>query len=65
MAFVNVSDGTSTRDLLETCRRYLTAYKVPRTIVVLNDLPKNAAGKVVKAELSRFLPPEPPSVEPT
>jgi acyl-CoA synthetase (AMP-forming)/AMP-acid ligase II len=65
VAFVNVSDGTSTRDLLETCRRYLTAYKVPRAIIVLDDLPKNAAGKVVKAELSRFLPPEPPRAEPT
>jgi acyl-CoA synthetase (AMP-forming)/AMP-acid ligase II len=37
--------------LLDACRTRLAGYKVPRRIVVHEDLPRNAAGKVVKGEL--------------
>jgi acyl-coenzyme A synthetase/AMP-(fatty) acid ligase len=33
------------------CRRSMPAQLVPREIVVLKALPKNAAGKVLKAQL--------------
>ncbi len=33
----------------------LTAYKVPKRVVIVEELPRNALGKVVKAELSRKL----------
>ncbi len=57
VAFVHLRAAAAERDLAETCRRYLTPYKVPRDIIVVDALPKNAAGKVVKPELLRMLRP--------
>ncbi|CAM3373358.1 AMP-binding protein [Stackebrandtia soli] len=34
------------------CRRHLAAFKVPTHVVVLDALPRNASGKVLKARLS-------------
>ncbi|WP_433212432.1 FadD3 family acyl-CoA ligase [Microtetraspora malaysiensis] len=39
--------------LVEYCRGLLANFKVPREVVVVDGLPKNASGKVQKAELSR------------
>ncbi|WP_067180525.1 FadD3 family acyl-CoA ligase [Microtetraspora niveoalba] len=39
--------------LVEYCRGLLANFKVPREVVVVEGLPKNASGKVQKAELSR------------
>ena len=55
VAFVQVGAAVPERDLMETCRRYLTSYKVPKLIVFLEELPKNPAGKVLKQELLRQL----------
>jgi fatty-acyl-CoA synthase len=33
-------------------RQHLARYKVPREIVVLDELPRNATGKILKRELS-------------
>ncbi len=42
-------------DLRQWLRERLAAYKIPRRFLVTSDLPRNALGKVVKAELaSRF-----------
>jgi hypothetical protein len=41
--------------VLRHCRERLAAYKCPARLVVVDDLPRNATGKVVKAEL-RSLP---------
>ena len=35
------------------CRARLASYKVPKTVLVLGELPRNVMGKVVKPELSR------------
>jgi len=37
------------------CKEKLAAYKVPKTIVLVRDLPRNAIGKVVKPELVKRL----------
>jgi long-chain acyl-CoA synthetase len=52
VAFV-VFDGTQVpeKDLLQLLRGRLADYKVPRRIVVLDKLPRNATGKVVKTAL--------------
>ena len=34
------------------CRDRLARYKVPERVVVVSSLPRNAMGKVVKAELT-------------
>ncbi|MFM8305180.1 MAG: AMP-binding enzyme, partial [Actinomycetota bacterium] len=41
--------------LLRAVRASLAGFKVPRHVVVTDALPKNAAGKVVKAELRSWL----------
>ncbi|WP_244929075.1 AMP-binding protein [Nocardioides sp. W7] len=52
-AFVVLRDGASTTedDLKEWVRENLARYKVPREIVLLDELPRNATGKVLKREL--------------
>ena len=50
-AFV-VSDGEASEDeLLAFCRERLAKFKVPRELHFVDELPRNAMGKVVKSEL--------------
>jgi acyl-CoA synthetase (AMP-forming)/AMP-acid ligase II len=61
-AFVVCSDGGSaTEDELKSyVRENLASYKVPREIIFLDELPRNATGKIVKRELAeREAPPTP------
>lgn len=37
--------------LLAFCARHLARYKVPTEVVLLDELPRNATGKVLKAPL--------------
>jgi len=51
-AFVVLSDDSTTEDDLKGwVKDNLARYKVPREIVVLDELPRNATGKVLKREL--------------
>jgi acyl-CoA synthetase (AMP-forming)/AMP-acid ligase II len=38
--------------VVDTARRSLADYKVPRRVVVVDELPRNASGKVVKSRLT-------------
>jgi acyl-CoA synthetase (AMP-forming)/AMP-acid ligase II len=53
-AFVVLADGASASedDLKGWVRQNLARYKVPREIVFLDELPRNATGKVLKRELA-------------
>ena len=53
-AFVVPAKGSapSADDLKAHVKRNLAAYKVPREIVFLEELPRNATGKVLKRELT-------------
>jgi long-chain acyl-CoA synthetase len=44
------SPADAGKDLLVHCRERLTRFKVPAQIKVLEELPKNAVGKVMKQE---------------
>jgi acyl-CoA synthetase (AMP-forming)/AMP-acid ligase II len=57
-AFVVLEKGTeaSEKDLKEHVGRNLARYKVPREIVFLDELPRNATGKVLKRELKTLDP---------
>ncbi len=44
-----------TTEITHYCRRELAGYKVPGRFVFVDGLPRNANGKVVKAELLRML----------
>jgi len=52
-AFVVVRPGAEVTvdELLAWCREHLANYKVPRTIEIVDALPLNASGKVLKYEL--------------
>jgi len=55
-AFVVIAEGVSTdagtgEELKEWVRQNLARFKVPREIVLIGELPRNATGKVVKREL--------------
>jgi acyl-CoA synthetase (AMP-forming)/AMP-acid ligase II len=55
-AFVVRSDRSiSEADVVNACRRDLAGYKASRRVVFLDELPKNALGKVEKRELVRSL----------
>jgi acyl-CoA synthetase (AMP-forming)/AMP-acid ligase II len=47
-------------DLIAACAARLAPYKVPRGVFMVEDLPKNSSGKVVKATLAARLPALPP-----
>jgi long-chain acyl-CoA synthetase len=53
LVYVILAEGESvkTKELMSLCREKLASYKVPRTIEIRDELPKNALGKVLKREL--------------
>ena len=57
-AFVVLQEGkqASEDELREHVKSNLARYKVPREIVFLDELPRNATGKVLKRELKDFEP---------
>ena len=46
-------ETTSAREVIDFCRAHIASYKKPRAIVFVDELPKNASGKVLKRELRR------------
>lgn len=53
VAYVALRDGTKIQaaELTQFCRQSLAAYKVPRTVNCLDDLPMTATGKIDKKQL--------------
>jgi acyl-CoA synthetase (AMP-forming)/AMP-acid ligase II len=43
--------GLTTGGLVSFCRERLAGFKVPKQVIVVDELPRNAAGKVLKAQL--------------
>jgi acyl-CoA synthetase (AMP-forming)/AMP-acid ligase II len=56
-AFVVLNTGTSVTPevMKQHVRESLANYKVPRDVVVVDELPRNATGKIVRRELRRLL----------
>jgi len=50
---LNKTEKTSAEELIRFCREKLAPYKSPKSIVFRDDLPRNAMGKVQKAELRK------------
>lgn len=57
-AFVILKEGvtTSSSELADWCRERLPHYKVPRSIKLVTDLPRNALGKVLRRKLREEAP---------
>jgi fatty-acyl-CoA synthase len=56
-AFVSLNAGevVSSEELLAFCRERLSSYKCPRIFEIVEELPKNGLGKILKSDLrSRF-----------
>ena len=53
MAFVVLRDGgeVSGEALVGWCRERMANFKVPRRVEIVDDLPRNASGKVLKYAL--------------
>ncbi len=43
------------RPIREHCRAQLASYKVPERVVVVDVLPRNAMGKIVRSELAELV----------
>jgi len=56
-AAVTLRPGQSADDaeIIEFCRQHLADNKVPRTLVILDDMPLNPNGKILKKELQPML----------
>jgi long-chain acyl-CoA synthetase len=52
-AFVSIKPGESVTadELIAYCRERIAAYKYPRQIEFVDELPKTASGKVLRREL--------------
>jgi malonyl-CoA/methylmalonyl-CoA synthetase len=47
--------SASSGDLIVFCRERLAPYKSPKSVVFRDDLPRNAMGKIQKAELRKIV----------
>jgi len=54
---LNRGESVPGPDLIAFCRERLAPYKSPRSIVFKEELPRNAMGKVQKAELRKGICP--------
>ncbi|OMC50834.1 long-chain fatty acid--CoA ligase [Mycobacterium sp. IS-2888] len=50
-AIVVTTDDVDAGDIVEFSRRHLAAYKCPRTVEFVPELPRNASGKILKTQL--------------
>jgi long-chain acyl-CoA synthetase len=57
VGFVELEEGTAIEgdELIHWCRERLAGYKVPRRVVVLEEMPRNPTGKVLRRALSEML----------
>jgi long-chain acyl-CoA synthetase len=55
-AYVVLKPGASVdaEDIIALCRKDLAAYKVPRTVQFVPDLPKTSTGKIMRRELRKL-----------
>jgi long-chain acyl-CoA synthetase len=52
-AYIVTSGDINVREVIEFCRKELTAYKIPKQITVLDELPKSTVGKILRRELRK------------
>lgn len=53
LVVLNEAGSVSGEELIRFCREHLAPYKTPKSIVFKDNLPRNAMGKVQKAELRK------------
>jgi long-chain acyl-CoA synthetase len=55
-AYVVLKPGVpaDAEDIIALCRKELAAYKVPRAVQFVSDLPKTSTGKIMRRELRKL-----------
>ena len=58
IAFVHLKDGRSTNpnELMDYTSQRLARYKQPRAVYIVEQLPRNSSGKLLRRELPKLLP---------
>jgi long-chain acyl-CoA synthetase len=46
--------ATTEHELITHCRQELAAYKLPRSVAFVDDLPKTSSGKIMRSELTKL-----------
>ncbi|KAJ6995564.1 hypothetical protein NC653_018129 [Populus alba x Populus x berolinensis] len=46
-----VGPGLEPAEIIEFCRQHMAGYKCPRTVDFVDELPRNASGKILKNQL--------------
>lgn len=54
-AFIAARNSVSEAELMQFCRTHLAAYKVPKKIIQVEALPRNAANKLLRRKLLEYL----------
>jgi acyl-coenzyme A synthetase/AMP-(fatty) acid ligase len=54
VAFIVVRGPVAAPSILRHCRQNLAGYKVPQRVLVVDAMPRNTSGKVVKADLRKL-----------
>ena len=52
-AYIVVNKELPTEDIIAHCRQELTAYKVPKQVFIMDELPKSTVGKILRRELRK------------
>nr|WP_238529330.1 hypothetical protein [Dietzia alimentaria] len=57
VAVVTLNDGAelSIDDLREFCGERIAHYKLPHDLVILDEIPRNASGKILKREVRKVV----------
>jgi long-chain acyl-CoA synthetase len=55
-AYVSLKPGATVteEELIKFCRQQMAAYKYPRSIQFVDDLPKTTTGKILRRELREW-----------
>lgn len=56
IGFVKVKEKVTAEELIHHCRNHLAPYKVPVRMTMVDELPRNAAGKLLRHRLPLLLP---------
>ncbi|MCL4158106.1 UNVERIFIED_CONTAM: hypothetical protein GTU68_039561 [Idotea baltica] len=53
---VSLNPDLTEKELRDYCREYLSAYKVPKKVVFVGEMPKSNVGKILRRELRELYP---------
>lgn len=52
-AYITVTQAIELDEIVAFCRGFLTPYKVPKKIIIMDELPKSTVGKILRRELRK------------